>query len=131
MFFSTLLAADTRKDIFGSVSPPPGVDKFNASAATIGAGSNIGIILFASNLLKLVTIVAGLWVLFNFISAGYLYVTSAGDSGNHNKVKDQITMSVLGLIIIVGAYTGTALISFFLFGDAGFILNPVIQGPTP
>jgi hypothetical protein len=130
MLLSSLLA-DSRQEIFGSVSPPPGVDKFNSQAGSTGATSGIGIILFASHLIQLITIVAGLWVFFNFVSAGFLYITSSGESATHTKVKDQITMSVLGLVIIIGAYTATALISLFLFGRADYILNPVIQGPTP
>jgi hypothetical protein len=117
--------------IFGTVSPPPGVDKFNAQASSVGATTNIGLILFISNLIKVGTIIAGVWVLFNFISAGFIYITNSGESSSHNKVKDQITMSVLGLIIIVGAYTATAVISYFLFGSPDFILNPTIKGPTP
>jgi hypothetical protein len=39
-------------------------------------------------------------------------------------------MSLIGLIIIVSAFTITAIASFILFGDAGFILNPKLVGPT-
>src|SRR5258708_24724100 len=121
------LIADAN-DVFGQVSPPPGVDQFN-KAAGVGGVSGIGIILFISNLIKLATIIAGIWVLFNFITAGYIYITSGGDSAANNKVKDQLTSSVLGLIVIVGAYTVIALISYFLFHDPGYILNPSITGP--
>jgi hypothetical protein len=109
--------------VFGKVNPPPGVSNYNAQAG------GIGIILFASNLIKIATIVAGVWVLFNIITAGYLYITESSNSGTANKVKDQITSSVLGLIIIVLAHSLIALISFFLFKDATFILNPKITGP--
>ncbi len=109
--------------VFGKVNPPPGVSQYNTQAG------GIGIILFASNLIKIATVVAGVWVLFNIITAGYLYITESGNSGTATKVKDQITSSVLGLIIIVLSHTLIALISFFLFKDATFILNPKITGP--
>src|SRR5579859_8143697 len=99
------LIADAN-DFLGKVAPPPGVDQFNSNSA-----GGIGIILFISNIIKLATIIAGIWVLFNFITAGYIYITSGGDSAANNKVKDQLTSSVLGLIVIVGAYTIIALIS--------------------
>jgi hypothetical protein len=124
MFFLANLIADA--NIFGTVDPPPGIKQFNDKAGTNG----IGILIFFSNMIKLLTIVAGLWVFFNFISAGYTYITAQGDSSAHTKVKDQITMSVLGLIIIVAAYTIIALLSFALFGNPAFILNPVITGPS-
>lgn len=114
--------------VFGEVSPPPGVDAFNSA---VGGSDGIGIILFFSSLIRVATIVAGLWVLWNIISAGYIYITESGQSSAHNKVKDQITMSVMGLVLIVASYTIVALISLFFFGDATFILNPKISGPTP
>jgi hypothetical protein len=113
-------------DIFGRLSPPPGVAEYNQAA---GGANAIGIIVFFSALIRVATIIAGVWILFNFILAGYDYVTSNGDTGAHKRVVDRITMSVIGLVIIVLAYTITAVLSALLFGDAGFILNPQICGP--
>lgn len=124
MFVFALIAqaANNANNIIGKVDQPAGVAQY-------GDVSSGGLVLFVSNLIKLATIVAGVWVLFNFITAGYIYITSQGDTAAANKVKDQITSSVLGLVIIVVSYTAIALISFFLFGDAGYILSPKI--PTP
>ena len=126
LFLGALLAATDFQHIIGTVSPPPGVDKFNSNP---GAVNNIGIVVFVSNMIKVATVIAGVWVLFNFIAAGYTYITESGNANAATKVKDQITMSVQGLVIIVAAYTIIAVISFLLFGDAGFILNPTL--PTP
>ena len=112
----------TSTDIIGKINAPVGVDKYNA----ISGANGVGLIFFVSNLIKLATIVAGIWVLFNFVTAGYTYITSQGESKAADQVKNQVTSSVLGLIIIVGAYTLIAIISFLLFGDAGYILNPTI-----
>ena len=120
-----LIAQGDFTSTFGTIEAPEGVKNFNTASP-----SGIGLILFISNIIKLATIVAGIWVFFNLISAGFDYVTSAGDSGMHNKVREKITMSIIGLILIVGAYTITAIISFVLFGKPGFILNPDIpQAP--
>jgi hypothetical protein len=125
MLLSTLLAEVDPNDIIGNVVPPAGVAVYNDKVGENG----IGLLLFISNLIKLGTIVAGIWVMFNFISAGYIYITSAGDSSAHKKVSDQLTMSVIGLVIIVASYTIAGLLGLIIFGDPGYILNPQICGP--
>lgn len=109
--------------IFGTINAPAGVSEYNDQS-----GSDIGIILFASNVLKATTVIAGIWVMINFILAGWTYITSNGDSGAHAKVSSQLTMSVIGLLLIVGAYTIAALLGLIIFGDAGYILNPTFEG---
>jgi hypothetical protein len=118
------LLAQVDTTVLGKVSPPPGVTNFNDQAGTDG----IGIIIFASNMIKFASVIAGLWVMFNFITAGYDYIT-AGDTKAHEKVKNKLTMSVLGLVIIVAAYTIAGLLGFILFNDPSYIINPKICGP--
>ncbi len=125
MLLSFLIAQADTSEIFGTVEAPKGVAAFNEQA-----GGGIGLLIFISNMIKLGTVIAGIWVLFNFIQAGFTYITSSGDSGAHKKVTDQLTMSVIGLVIIVTAYTLIAVISLLLFGKADYILNPTICGPT-
>ncbi|MEP7167332.1 MAG: hypothetical protein ABI758_05105 [Candidatus Woesebacteria bacterium] len=114
--------------IFGTVSPPPGVAIFNAQA---GGPDGIGIVIFASNLIKVITIIAGLFGLFNIIGAGYTYLNSAGNAKATEQAMQQLSYSLIGLILIVGSFAITAIISFLLFGDATFILNPVIPTAVP
>ena len=73
---------------------------------------------------------AGLYVLYNFISAGYLYITGSGDTGSHAKVKEKLTWSVVGLAVIVLSYTIVGIIGLVFYGNAGFILSPEIIGPA-
>lgn len=113
-------------DVFGSIQAPAGVAAYNAQAGTGG----IGLMIFFSNLVRLITIGAGLWTFINFLLAGFTYVTAAGDSGATKKVYDKITMSVIGLGIIVASYTLTGMVSLLLFGRADFILNPTLIGIT-
>lgn len=119
-------AATPGADIFGSIVPPAGVSKYDAEAA--GSGGGLGLMIFFSNIVKLMTIVAGLWVFVNFLLAGWSIVTGSGDSGATKKAYDKILYSVIGLVIIVGSYTLIALVSLLLFGKADFILNPTITG---
>lgn len=119
----TLIA---QTDIFGKVSPPPGVASYDAQA-----GGGIGLIAFVSTLLQIATVLLGLWVFMQFFFAGYEYVTSSGDTGAHNKVKDRLTMSITGLVIIVGSYSIAALLGLIFFGDATFIINPKLESIVP
>ena len=115
-------------DVFGSIDAPQGVSNFNADA---GGGDAIGILIFITRFIQLIFVIAGIWVTYNVISAGFIYLSSEGDPKAHTKVKDQITMSVIGLLIIVASYGFASVIGLIFFGDASFILNPTIQGPTP
>jgi hypothetical protein len=123
---------DNPSSVFGTVKPPVGVDKFNALAGggSGGSGTGIGIVIFISNIIKLATIVAGIIVFINFILAGFTYITSDGNASANDKVKNQVTMSVLGLILIIASYTIIAILSFLLFGKPDYILNPHICGPN-
>lgn len=110
--------------VFGEIEAPAGVAELNDQAGT--AGNNIGLLIFISNMIKFATIIAGLWVMFNFISAGFTYVTASGDSGAYSKIGEKLSISVSGLVLIVGAYTIIGIISLLIFGDATYIINPDI-----
>jgi hypothetical protein len=124
MLLSTLLAQAQNSDPFGTIVAPAGVERYDQAAG------GIGLLLFMSNLIQIATVVAGVWVMFNFITAGYMYVTSNGDSGIHGKVSSKLTQSVIGLVIIVAAYGIAALVGLLMFGDATYFLNPDIPNPT-
>ena len=125
LVFSLFLTknAFAQRNIFGTIEAPAGVAEYNQAA-----GGDIGVIIFASNILKASTVVAGIWVMINFIMAGWTYITSSGDASAHEKVSKQLTMSVIGLLLIVGSYTIAALIGLIIFGDTGYILNPTFEG---
>lgn len=123
---SLIAAAGTGgSSFFGTVQAPPGVREYDAAP---GAG-DLGVVLFLSNMLRLMTIGAGLFVLINIIIAGFDYISSQGDKSAHQKVRDKITFSIVGLAIMVGAYAIAALVGLLIFGDAGFIISPTICGP--
>ena len=120
------LAQET--SIFGEVSPPPGVADYDVVAHT--AGYEFGLVLFLSNLIRIVTIAGGIFVMVNIIYSGWIYISSAGDASAHEKVANTVTYSVIGLAIIVASYAAAALAGIIFFGDAMFILSPNICGPT-
>lgn len=124
-FFSTFLA--DAATLFGTVEPPQGVKQYDEAAQA--AGGEIGLILFFSRLIRLGTIVGGIFVMVNLLYAGWIYLSSAGDSSAHEKVSKIIVNSLLGLGVIVASYAIAGLVGLVFFGDATFILQPTICGP--
>ena len=123
---NTVRNAAGAADIFGTIEAPEGVAAYDAQAGTGG----LGLMVFFSNVVRLISILAGLWVFVNFLLAGFTYITSAGDSSATKKVYDKIIMSVIGLVIIASSYTIAGIASLLLFGRADFILNPSLIGIT-
>ncbi len=121
MFTTVFLFA---ADIFGTVNTPKEIANFG------GGTSGGGLIIFVSNLIKVITIVAGLFGLINIISAGYTFLGSNGNPKAAEEAGNKLFMSFIGLMIIVGAFTITAIISLLLFGKADYILNPNIPSAT-
>lgn len=134
IFFCTILllsggvvtaqtTAPASDSVFGPIEAPVGVADLNKDPR---AGTNkIGLLIFVSNMIKFASIVAGVWVMFNFIFAGFTYITSS-DSSAYAKIGEKLAMSVTGLVIIVAAYTIAGIISLIVFGDATYIINPQI-----
>lgn len=116
--------------LFGDVTPPPGVRTFNAlpNAAKIPGAEALGLIIFVSNMIKVVVIVAGLFGVINIISAGFTFLGSAGSPKAVEEANQKLLHSLLGLMVIVGSFAIAAIVSVILFGDPGFILNPTIPG---
>jgi hypothetical protein len=121
-----VMAADTTS-VFGDIEAPVGVSDFNDQAKKASGEKNeIGMLIFISNMIKFSSVIAGIWVMFNFIFAGFTYVTSNGDSGAYSKIGEKLSLSVTGLVLIVAAYTIAGIISLIIFGDATYIINPQI-----
>jgi hypothetical protein len=109
--------------IFGTVKNPL------LYGNAFGDGTNGGLVLFLTNILRLVFVVAGMYALINFILAGFQYMTAAGDAKALTAAWARIWQTLLGLIIIVSSFALAALIGYVMFGDASFILSPKVWGP--
>lgn len=90
----------------------------------------VGMMPFFSNVLRFVFAIAGIYAFINLILAGYAYMSAGGDSKALSKAWDKIWQTLLGLAIIAGSFVITAVVSYLFFGDAMYILNPAIYGPT-
>ena len=85
--------------------------------------------LFLSNLLKLLTIGAGIFVMINFVLAGFNYIIANGDEKKLETANSMMINSVIGLAIIAASYVIAGIISYLIFGSPTTILKPVIYGP--
>lgn len=92
-------------------------------------GAPGGPVVFITNVLRLIFVVAGVYAFFNFIIAGFQYMSSGGDSKKLEEALNRIWYSLLGLIVIIASFALASLIGYIVFGHADFILNPQIYGP--
>ncbi len=109
------------------IKPPPFIGKLNQEAGSGGTGG-IGILIFISTLLHFFAVICGIWTLFNFLISGFTLITAQYDTKAQTDVKDRLTMTVIGLVVIVAAYTFAGLFGLIFFGSASAIINPKLQG---
>lgn len=111
-------------NLWGEISPPPGVARYD-----IGPG---GLINFLNVVLRLIFVIAGLFAFFNFIIAGFQFISAGGDPKAINNAWNKIWQSLLGLLIIVGSFVLAAIFGWLIYGDPTAILQPKIKtAPTP
>lgn len=109
---------------FGSGFEPPvaGNDFLEGSNENAALLENVEQILSA--VIGFITVIAGLFFLFNFIIAAFNMITTGGDQGKLEKARDRMIHGVLGLIIVVATYAIVGLIGAIVGLD---ILNPAAQ----
>jgi hypothetical protein len=109
---------------FGKISNPLG------SVGSGGYGDvNPGLPNFLSNVIKLILVAGGLFVLFNGLFAGFTYITSSGDQQKIEKAAAMINMSLMGLVVMAAATVLTGIVSWLLFGSPLVIISPNVYGP--
>lgn len=86
-----------------------------------------GLTNFISRSIILAMTVGGLFVMINLILAGYSFLQDKPDS--MAQATTRIYLSIIGLVIIAAALLFTSIVSWFIFGDPFFIINPVIPSP--
>ena len=107
--------------VIGRVTPPPGVSNY----------PDLGIIFLITNLIRLAIIAAGIYSVFNLIIAGYGFMSAGGDTKKITDAWSRIWQTLLGLIVIAGAFVIAAILGLILFGNAGALLQLRIYGPPP
>lgn len=67
-----------------------------------------------SNIIGFMTIIAGIWFIFQFISGAYGYLSASGDQQKMTSATKKITSALIGLIVIVAAYAVISLLGELL-----------------
>src|SRR5512143_1446701 len=102
-------------DPFGTVNPPPALVKYGPGAT--------GVPVFVSILLKSLILMAAIYAVFNFVLAGYWYISAGGDSKRVQNATEKIWQSVLGLVVSAGAFVIAGVVGQILFGNPNAILQ--------
>jgi hypothetical protein len=108
---------------FGPISNP--LDQVGSTYGSV----NVGLPKLISNISSTIIIVGGLFAFFNLLIAGITYITANGDTKKIENAVYSINMSLLGLLILVGASAIAGIVGYIFFNDAGAILKPSIYGP--
>ncbi len=125
--FIEKIFAQTTGGIVGTVQNDLLPSVYRSPFAT--GGGQGGLILFLTNILRLVFVGASIYAFFNLIFAGFQYMSAGGDAKALGLAWARIWQTLLGLLIIAGSFALAALFGYLIFGDAGFILNPKVYGP--
>ena len=114
----SLLAADTNP--FGTISPSSlPLAKYNGQP-----GTAIGTLIQYAAWILIVG--AGIYALFNFILAGYAFMSAGDDPKKVTGAWAKIWQTALGLALAAGAFVLAAIFGQLIFGRWDFILNPAI-----
>ena len=108
-------------DIFGSIKPPEAI--LNISPDN-NPGSAIGTLIQRG--LQLLIIGAGIYALFNFVLAGYAFMSAGDDPKKVAGAWAKIWQTVMGLLFAAGAFVLAAIFGQLIFGDPTFLLRPTI-----
>jgi len=89
-----------------------GIGPYGTTDASLGAAGTFT--LFLSNMIGVLTIIGGLWFLFQIIIAGYRWISAGGDKQNVQDAQKRLQNALIGLIVVVAAYIIVGIIGYFL-----------------
>lgn len=98
-----------------------GLGPFGSIGNTIGKGDGAtglkAVTSAISGVIGVMTIAAGIWFIFQVLTGGFYWITSAGDKTKLNEARDRIQNAAIGLIVVVAAWSILALMGQFLGYD--------------
>lgn len=77
---------------------------------------------FISNMIGVITVMAGILFIAYFIYGAMKWITGGGDAGKIQKARDQMVQGVIGLVIVIMAYS--------LIGIVGTVLGINLLRPA-
>lgn len=105
------------QNTFGQVKPPQALKNFG-DVNEGGIGNLLNLIL------KLMVVGAGIYALFNFVLAGYSFLSAGDDPKKVEAAWAKIWQTAIGLAFAAGAFVLAGIFGYLIFGDWNFILNP-------
>lgn len=108
---------------FGTVTLPAQLNLY-------GPGAH-GIPKFITILLQTLIMMAAIYAVFNFVLAGFWYISGAADPKRIQNATEKIWQSVLGLVVSAGAFVIAGVIGQLLFGDSNALLQITLFTPGP
>lgn len=104
---------------FGSIQSPGALSQYGSDPAMAIGG-------LVERIIQLLIIGAGIYALFNFILAGYDFLSAGDDAKKVAGAWSKITQTVIGLAFAAGAFVLAAIFGQLIFNDPTFILHPRI-----
>lgn len=104
---------------FGTIQAPDALSRYGDNP-----GSAIGSLI--QTILWVLIIGAGIYSLFNFVLAGYSFLSAGDDAKKVSAAWTQIWQTALGLAVAAGAFILAGIFGQLIFGKWDFILNPVL-----
>ncbi len=108
--------------VIGEINPPAHIVGFG----TVEGGA-LGELL--QLIFSILIIAGGIYALFNFIIAGYAFLSAGDDPQKASNAWKKIYQTIIGLVFLVGSFLLAAIVGLLLFNDAKALLTPTI--PTP
>ena len=114
------------QNLIGTINAPP---QFGGTgyAANVASGGLVSII---DNLARFIIIIGGIWAFANVILAGFAYIQQGDQPEKLQQAHQRLTMSLIGLVLMIGSFVLAGIISYILYGNAATILSPIIYGPA-
>ena len=113
---------------FGNITNPfKSINPTSPLAAATDQGQ--GLLILSNSLLKFAILMAGVYAFWNFIAAGYGFMSAGEDAKAVGKAWSKFTQSLLGLTFVAGSFVLAAIFGLLIFGDARAIISPTIFGP--
>lgn len=116
-YFLLLTSDASAAGIFGSIGNPT---QYKSTAGS-------GLFVFMSNVFKIAGTIGAIFVVVQFITAGYSYISANGDAKKTELAWTKIWQSILGLVIISSAFILAGVVER-LTGIS--VSKPVIWGPN-
>jgi len=117
---STSGGDSTSSNPFGTVNLPASIQQKYGTDAGQAIGKIIQYVIW------ILIIGAGIYALFNFILAGYAFLSAGDDPKKVAGAWAKIWQTALGLVVAAAAFILAAIFGQLIFGRWDFILNPTI-----